>query len=48
MYYRSAKIMSIEEKFNKSVEDVNTLTDLNNDNLLYLYGLYKQVTCGET
>ena len=22
--------MSIEEKFNKSVEDVNTLTDLNN------------------
>lgn len=47
MYYRSAKIMSIEEKFNKSVEDVNTLTDLNNDNLLYLYGLYKQVTCGD-
>lgn len=39
--------MSLEEKFNKAVKDVNTLTDLNNDNLLYLYGLYKQVTCGD-
>jgi hypothetical protein len=39
MYYRSTfhiNIMSIEEKFNKSVEDVNTLTDLNNDILIWI------------
>ena len=40
-------VMSVEEKFNKAVKDVKTLTDLNNDSLLYLYGLYKQVTCGD-
>ncbi len=40
-------IMSVEERFNKSVQGVTTLTDVDNDDLLYLYGLYKQVTCGD-
>ena len=39
--------MSLEEKFNKAAEDVKKLNELDNDNLLYLYGLYKQITCGD-
>ena len=38
--------MSLDEKFTKAAEDVKKLSELDNDNLLYLYGLYKQVTCG--
>lgn len=39
--------MSLDEKFTKAAEDVKKLSQLDNDNLLYLYGLYKQVTCGD-
>ena len=39
--------MSLDEKFTKAAEDVKKLKELDNDNLLYLYGLYKQVTCGD-
>ena len=39
--------MSLDEKFTKAAEDVKKLSELDNDNLLYLYGLYKQVTCGD-
>jgi diazepam-binding inhibitor (GABA receptor modulating acyl-CoA-binding protein) len=43
----SIEKMSIEKKFNKATKDIKGLNDLDNDNLLYLYGLYKQVTCGD-
>lgn len=39
--------MSLEEKFNKAAEDVKKVNTLDDENLLYLYGLYKQVTCGD-
>ena len=39
--------MSMDEKFNQAAEDIKKLNELDNDNLLYLYGLYKQVTCGD-
>jgi hypothetical protein len=42
------------EKMDKLVDDmqdlvlfVEKLNELDNDNLLYLYGLYKQITCGD-
>ena len=37
----------MDEKFNQAEEDIKKLNELDNDNLLYLYGLYKQVTCGD-
>ena len=36
----------MDEKFKKAAEDVKKLSDVSDENLLYLYGLYKQVTCG--
>ena len=37
----------MEEKFKKASEEVKKLSDVSDENLLYLYGLYKQVTCGD-
>jgi diazepam-binding inhibitor (GABA receptor modulating acyl-CoA-binding protein) len=36
----------MDEKFKKASDDIKKIKELDNDNLLYLYGLYKQVTCG--
>lgn len=38
--------VSLEEKFNKAAENVKKLNTLDDENLLFLYGLYKQITCG--
>ena len=37
----------MDEKFKKAAEDIKKITEISDDNLLYLYGLYKQVTCGD-
>lgn len=40
--------MTLEDQFKKAVEDVNSLTKRpDNDELLKLYGLYKQATEGD-
>jgi len=37
----------MDEKFKKAAEEVKNLSNVSDENLLYLYGLYKQVTCGD-
>ena len=39
--------MTIQEEFNKAVESVKSLKNLSNEDLLNLYGLYKQSTVGD-
>ncbi len=39
--------MSTKKEFDKSLKDVKKLSDLSNDQLLRLYGLYKQATEGD-
>jgi diazepam-binding inhibitor (GABA receptor modulating acyl-CoA-binding protein) len=37
----------MEEKFKKAAEDIKKISEMSDENLLYLYGLYKQATCGD-
>ena len=39
--------MSTKKAFEQSLKDVKKLSDLRNDQLLQLYGLYKQATEGD-
>ena len=39
--------MSIQKDFEKALNDVKKLTDLGNEKLLNLYGLFKQATVGD-
>ena len=39
--------MSTKKAFEQSLKDVKKLSDLSNDQLLQLYGLYKQATDGD-
>jgi len=39
--------MSIQEKFDKSIENIKQIDKLENEELLKLYGLYKQATTGD-
>ena len=37
----------MDEKFKKAAEDIKKISEMSDDNLLYLYGLYKQATSGD-
>jgi diazepam-binding inhibitor (GABA receptor modulating acyl-CoA-binding protein) len=37
----------MDEKFKKAAEDIKKISEISDENLLYLYGLYKQITCGD-
>ncbi|HKX13116.1 MAG TPA: acyl-CoA-binding protein [bacterium] len=39
--------MSTKKEFDQALKDVKKLSDLSNDQLLRLYGLYKQATEGD-
>ncbi|HKY63346.1 MAG TPA: acyl-CoA-binding protein [bacterium] len=39
--------MSTKKEFDQALKDVKKLSDLSNDQLLQLYGLYKQATEGD-
>ncbi|KMT11482.1 hypothetical protein BVRB_5g108060 [Beta vulgaris subsp. vulgaris] len=39
--------MSLKEEFEKYAEKVKSLPDATNEDLLIIYGLFKQATCGD-
>jgi diazepam-binding inhibitor (GABA receptor modulating acyl-CoA-binding protein) len=39
--------MSVKDDFNQALQEVQKLSDLSNEELLALYGLYKQATVGD-
>ena len=37
----------MDDNFKKAAEDIKKISEISDENLLDIYGLYKQVTCGD-